>query len=204
LTSLFRFFLTWWGAALLAALDASMLFFVPFGVDAVVIYLAARNGEIFWIYPLLATAGSLAGAAFTFWIGRKVGQVGLERIVSPRRLARVRARVGDTGAVAMALPAMLPPPFPLTVFVLACGALDVNRWRFFGTFGTVRLVRFGVEATLARIYGARVLRTLESDFFQMIVIGFIVVAVLGRRPLASDPRVETAQPRLIRPAPHRA
>ena len=30
----FRFFLTWWGAYLLAALDASMVFFLPFGIDA--------------------------------------------------------------------------------------------------------------------------------------------------------------------------
>ena len=30
----FGFFLTWWGAYLLAALDSTMVFFLPFGVDA--------------------------------------------------------------------------------------------------------------------------------------------------------------------------
>jgi membrane protein YqaA with SNARE-associated domain len=198
--SVFRFFLTWWGAALLAALDASMLFFVPFGVDAVVIYLAARNEELFWLYPILATVGSVAGAAVTFWIGKKIGEVGLERLVSPRRLERVKCRVADTGAVAMALAALLPPPFPLTIFILTCGALDVNRWRFFGTFAVVRLIRFGTEATLARIYGARVLAVLESDGFQMVVLGFVVIAVLGTIISAVIVWRNTHESKRLRPA----
>jgi membrane protein YqaA with SNARE-associated domain len=177
--SILGFFITWWGAFLLAALDTSMLFFLPFGIDAVVIYLAARNEELFWLYPLLATAGSLTGAGVTFWIGKKVGEVGLERLVPERRLERLRCRLRDSGAVAMAVPALLPPPFPLTPFILTCGALDVNRWRFFATFGAVRLVRFGAEATLAMLYGRSVLRVLQSDGFQFVVIGFVVAAVIG-------------------------
>jgi len=175
----FHFFLSWWGAYLLAALDASMVFFLPFGIDAVVIYLCARNSMLFWIYPLLATAGSVTGAAITYWIGRKGGEIGLERLVSGRRLDRIRDRVQKGGAAAMAVPALLPPPFPLTPFVLTCGALKSD-WRiFFSTFALMRLIRFGSEAALARVYGRGVLRVLESDAFQNIVIGFIVVAIIG-------------------------
>jgi len=177
--SLFSFFLSWWGAFLIAALDSSMLFFLPFGVDAVVIYLAARDEGLFWLYPLLATAGSVLGAGVTFWIGKKAGDAGLERYIPERRLERIRCRVRDSGAVAMAIPALLPPPFPLTPFILTCGALDVNPWRFFGTFGAVRLLRFGAEAVLARIYGRGILRVLQSDTFQMVVAGFIVIAIVG-------------------------
>ncbi len=173
------FFLTWWGAFLMAALDTSLLFFLPFGVDAVVIYLSARDEQLWWIYPILATAGSLMGATVTFWIGRKLGDVGLERMIPERRLQRVRCRVRDKGAIAMALPALLPPPFPLTPFILTCGALDVNKFKFFGTFGAIRLLRFGLEALLARVYGAGILRILQSDAFQTVVIGFIVIAVVG-------------------------
>jgi membrane protein YqaA with SNARE-associated domain len=177
--SFFSFFLSWWGAFLIAALDSSMLFFLPFGVDAVVIYLAARDETLFWMYPILATAGSVLGAAVTFWIGKKAGDVGLERYVPQRRLERIRRRVRDSGAVAMAVPALLPPPFPLTPFILTCGALDVNPWRFFATFATVRMLRFGAEAVLARIYGRGILRVLQSDTFQMVIAGFIVIAVVG-------------------------
>jgi membrane protein YqaA with SNARE-associated domain len=175
----FGVFLTWWGPFVLGALDASLVFFMPFGVDALVIYLAARDESLFWIYPLLATAGSVLGAATTFWIGYKAGEVGLDRLISRRRLDRLRCQVRDKGAVALALPAIMPPPFPLTPLVLTCGALKVDPRRFFSTFAAMRLLRFSIGAVLARIYGRGILRVLESDRFQMVVIGFIVIAVLG-------------------------
>ena len=156
-----------------------MLFFLPFGDDGVVIYLAARHHELFWLYPILATTGSAAGAALTFWIGEKAGEHGLERLVSARRLERMRCKVRDNGAIAMAVPALLPPPFPLTPFILTCGALAVDRTRFFLTFSAMRLLRFGVEAMLARRYGRGILRVLQSDSFQLVVLVFIVVALVG-------------------------
>jgi membrane protein YqaA with SNARE-associated domain len=177
--SIFGFFLTWWGAFLMAALDASMLFFLPFGIDAVVVFLAARDTDLFWVFPLLATAGSLTGAMVTFWIGRKVGEVGVDRLVPGRRLERLKAKVNAGGAVALAIPALLPPPFPLTPFILTCGALDVNRTRFFATFASMRLLRFGAEAVLARLYGRGVLAVLQSETFQIVVTGFVLVALVG-------------------------
>ena len=177
--SFFAVFLTWWGAFVMGALDSSMLFFLPFGIDTIVIFLSARDRELFWLYPILATAGSATGAAVTFWIGRKVGEHGLERLVSGRRLERMRCKVRDRGAIAMALPALLPPPFPLTPFILTCGALSVDRTRFFLTFSAMRLLRFGVEAALAARYGRGILRVLQSDGFQIVIIVFVVLAVIG-------------------------
>jgi membrane protein YqaA with SNARE-associated domain len=159
---LLGFFFTWWGAYLLAVLDSSMVFFLPFGVDALVIFLAARHRELAWLYPLLATAGSVTGAAVTFWIGQKLGEIGLERYVPSRRLERLRSRVRNGGAVALAFSALLPPPFPLTPFVLTCGALRVNRWRFFTTFAAFRLLRFGTEAALALAFGLAIVGTVVS------------------------------------------
>src|SRR4051812_21553782 len=164
--SAFAFFLTWWGAFLLGVLDSSLLFFLPFGIDAVVIYLAARNHDVFWLYPVLATAGSTAGAAVTYWIGAKGGEHGLERLIPERRLERRRTRGKDGGAIAFAAPALPPPPFPLTPFILTCGALAVDRARFFLTFVAMRLLRFGIEALLARRYGKGILRVVQSDQFQ--------------------------------------
>ena len=42
----------------MGALDSSMVFFLPLGIDFVVIILAARKPELFWLYAPLATAGS--------------------------------------------------------------------------------------------------------------------------------------------------
>lgn len=174
-----EFFLSWRGALLLAALDSSLVFYMPLGIDALVIYLAARDERLFWMYPLLATTGSVAGGAVTFWIGRKLGDIGLARFVPPARLERFRGRVRNSGAFALALPAIFPPPFPLTPLVLTCGALRVNHVVFFSAFAVVRLLRFSAGAVLARLYGRGILRVLESPAAQIVVVAFIAFAVVG-------------------------
>ena len=83
------------GVVVLAALDSTLFFSLPFGIDAAVIILAAQLHDAWWIAPILATAGSVAGAALTFWMGVKVGEQGLERWVAPRRArAHPRCRCG--------------------------------------------------------------------------------------------------------------
>lgn len=131
------------------------------------------------MFPLLATAGSTAGAVFTFAIGRAIGEAGLERYAPRRRLAAFKRRVRTTGAVVLALAALVPPPFPLTPFVLTCGALDVSRTGFFLTFATARLTRFGVEALLALAYGRQLLVWIESDAFETVIAAFGVLATVG-------------------------
>jgi membrane protein YqaA with SNARE-associated domain len=175
----FSFFLTWWGLVLLGALDASLFVFIPFGTDAVVIYACARHRELFWLYPLLVTSGSVAGAAVTYAIGAKIGDNGLGRFVSSRQLERFRGRMKNIGTLTMGLSAVLPPPFPLTAFILTSGALKVPMTRFLTIFAAARLFRFGTEALLARRFGTSLLRILESEPAQRIAIGLVVVAIVG-------------------------
>jgi membrane protein YqaA with SNARE-associated domain len=166
------------GVVILAALDSTLFFSLPFGIDAAVIILAARLREFWWMAPLLATAGSVGGAALTFWMGIKIGEKGLERYVPPKRLKKVRARVRNSGAIALAVLDLIPPPFPFTPFVLAAGTLEVKTSLFFVTLTICRLLRFGVEAALAATYGKGVLAWLDSDLFHDIVSFFIVIAVV--------------------------
>jgi membrane protein YqaA with SNARE-associated domain len=176
--SVLGYFLTPAGVVLMGVLDASMIFFLPLGIDFVVIIMAARKPDLFWLYPLLAAIGSIAGAALTFWIGRKVGEKGLARLVNPRRLERVKERVNRGAAVVAAL-AIIPPPFPFTPFVLTSGALGMNPWGFFGTLAAVRVFRFGVESALAAKYGSQIIRWMKTPTFQTIVGIFIALAVIG-------------------------
>src|SRR5204862_6948541 len=127
--------------------------------------MAARKPDMFWLYPLLATIGSIAGAALTFWIGRKAGEVGLSRLVNPKRLEHVKERVGRGSAVVAAL-AIIPPPFPFTPFVFTSGALGMNPWSFFGTLAAVRVCRFSLEAALASRYGSQIIRWMKTPTFQ--------------------------------------
>ena len=179
LTALLRHFLTPPGLVLLGALDSSLIFFLPLGIDFAVIVLSARTPELFWLHALMATAGSVIGAAGTFWIGRKMGEHGLTRLISPSRLRRVQDRVRTRAAVSVAALAMIPPPFPFTAFVLTSGAIGANAWTFLVSLAIARLSRFGLEAGLAAIYGRRILRWMESPIFEVLIGTLIGLAIVG-------------------------
>ena len=177
--TLLSYFLTPGGLFLMGAMDASVVFFLPLGIDFVLIILTARNPELFWLYPLLATAGSVIGAGLTFWIGRKVGEHGLTRLVKASTLKRVERRVSHSGAISVAALGVIPPPFPFTAFVLTSGAFRLNAWTFLSTLAGVRLVRFMIEAALAARYGGGLLAFMQSTTFTAIVIGLAALAIIG-------------------------
>jgi uncharacterized membrane protein YdjX (TVP38/TMEM64 family) len=131
------------------------------------------------LYTLIATAGSLAGAAFTFWIGHTIGEHGLGKLIKPSLLARVQKRVGDSAAITVATLGIIPPPFPFTAFVLTSGAAHVNARTFLTTLAGVRFLRFLVEAVLAARYGRRILVWMKTPVFEAIVGMLIALAVIG-------------------------
>ena len=177
--TLLGYFLTPWGLLLMGAMDASVVFFLPLGIDFVLIILTARKPELFWLYALLATAGSLIGAGLTFWLGRKLGEHGLSRLVKPSTLKRVEQRVAHRGAISVAALGVIPPPFPFTAFVLTSGACRLSPWTFLSTLAGVRLVRFMVEAGLAARYGGGLLAFMKSPTFTAIVVSLAALAIIG-------------------------
>ena len=177
--SIFGGLISWWGLALIAALDSTIVVVIPLAVDIAVIVLASRSRDLFWLYPIIGSLGSLAGAALTFYIGRRIGEAGLYRFVPKGRLDRIRRRIEDKGAVALAVLDLLPPPFPFTACILAAGALEVSTPIFFITLGLTRLLRFGVEAVLARLYGPQIIVFLESTTFEYIGVALFAIAVLA-------------------------
>jgi membrane protein YqaA with SNARE-associated domain len=178
-SSVLSYFLTPAGLVVLGALDSSLIFFLPLGIDFALIVVTARKPELFWMYAIAATAGSLLGAAFTYWLGRKIGEKGLAQWVGEGRLHRVRDRVSKSAAPAIAALAIIPPPFPFTAFVLTSGALAFDVWRFFLTLAVVRVARFGIEAAVAARYGRRILVWMDSTVFEGIVGVLIVLAIVG-------------------------
>lgn len=177
--SLLGYFLTPGGLLLMGVLDASAVFFLPLGIDFVVIILAARQPDLFWMYALLAASGSLIGAGLTFWIGRKFGEHALTRLINPSTLQRVQQRVSRRGAISVAALGIIPPPFPFTAFVLTSGACLVSPWPFLSTLAGVRLLRFMLEAGLAARYGSGIVSWMESTTFTVIVAGLAVLAIGG-------------------------
>ena len=167
------------GILILAALDSTLFFWLPFGIDAATIVLSMRGGAPWWAVALLATGGSVAGALITFWMGHKVGDAGLERFAPARYLASARRRIKKTTqSGALAALSLIPPPFPFTPIVLAAGALKVKAAAFFTALVACRFVRFGLEAYLARRYGPQTLDWLESPTVENAVLAFLALGVV--------------------------
>ena len=167
------------GVLVLGVLDSTPFNWLPLGIDTAVVLLAARYGKLAWIAALLATLGSVCGAAMTFWLGAKAGEKGLARYIGSRRLRKVTERVRRMGAIPLAVLDLIPPPFPFAAVVLAAGALGVDRTTFFVTLTVCRLFRFGLEALLGANYGRQIVGWLNSDIFHEVVAGLIALAVVA-------------------------
>lgn len=176
--SFIGYFLTPAGLVAIAILDASMVFYLPLGVDFVAILMAARTPHLFWLYAVLASIGSMIGGGSTYWLGRMIGEKELTRFVRKGQLERIKARL-DRGVFVVAALALIPPPFPFTPFMLGAGAFSLNPWALFGLLVIARLLRFGTETVLAARYGSQILRWMETPMFETIVGALIVLAVVG-------------------------
>ena len=145
------------GVFLVSIVDSS---FVPLPLpgitDIMVIVLAAQRHS--WILLVLfATAGSALGGYFSYQVGHSGGMAFLEKHVPPRIFKRVCAWMEHHAILSVALPAVLPPPMPLSPFVLAAGALNMSRKKFLWTFTISRGLRHALAAWLGIHYGQHIL-----------------------------------------------
>jgi membrane protein DedA with SNARE-associated domain len=104
----------------------------------------------------LAIAGSLIGGYLTWNTGRKGGVPALEKHVSAKVRGRIDNWVKRHGSLAVFLAAVLPPPIPLTPFLLAAGALGVSRARFLISYSAARITRYSLIGWLGFHYGRQV------------------------------------------------
>jgi membrane protein YqaA with SNARE-associated domain len=177
---LYRFFAQMGGFGLLGlgALDSSILF-MPMGNDLLLVALVAREPGRWPVYVLLATAGSVLGCLLTDAISRKGGQAGLERRLPKRRLEYLKRKVDDHAAKALALAAVMPPPFPFTPVVVTAAALQYPRKKLLGVLSAGRAVRFTGEALLAVFFGRSILRMAEHPIVQTVVLAVLAISIVG-------------------------
>jgi membrane protein YqaA with SNARE-associated domain len=130
---------------------------LPGSTDLLLLWLVAYGRDP-WLLAALAIAGSLVGGYSTWNLGRRGGEAALRRHVPARLLRRVTGWVEHHRILAIFLPAVLPPPIPLTPFALSSGALGVSRSRFMVVYGAARTLRYSLVAWLGVVYGRHAIR----------------------------------------------
>lgn len=161
------------GLFFVSVVDSS---FVPLPLpgitDIMLIVLAARPSNVFLLL-VASTAGSAIGGYLSYRVGHAGGIAFLEKRVPARIFRLVRDWMESHAILAVALPAILPPPMPLSPFVLAAGALKMSLKKFMWTFTISRCVRHSLAIWLGVHYGHHVVRlwnNLSAEYATPILI----------------------------------
>ena len=180
------------GLFILSFLDSS---FIPFpGLnDVALIVLASQHPARAPIYALLSTVGSLLGCYVMYGIARGGGRLAGGRRASTKGNS-ARRWLERNDFVAMLVMALLPPPAPLKIFVIAAGALRMNMLHFGAALLVGRSLRFVAIAWLGAHYGAKAEAYLKKNITWASLVTILLVIALtllsrwwkGRQP-ASDP-----------------
>lgn len=142
-----------WGLFPMSFLDSS---FIPFPVlnDLALIMMASKRPAWWPLYALISTLGSICGAYVLYGIGWEGGKF-IKRKTSAAALARAQCWLQQNEFATILVAALLPPPAPFKVFILAAGLLRVNALRFGLALLVGRGLRFSADAWLGARYGVK-------------------------------------------------
>ena len=162
----------------LGILDSSVIP-LPGSMDVLTIVLSAHDAKLWWYYALMATIGSLFGGFLTFRIARKGGKETLKRKFPRANMEKVGGIFQKWGFASVTIAALLPPPAPMTPFVIVAGALQYPTKRFLAALALGRVIRYTALALLAARYGGRIIRVLTHQKHPYIYGAAGVAAIAG-------------------------
>lgn len=139
------------GVFLLAALD-SVGIPLPAAMDALLILVAVKSPDRAWITAAAATIGSIGGNLLLYFAARKGGRRWAQ-VPHPDRPQKFRKFFRRFGLVTVFVPALLPIPLPLKVFVVSAGVLHTGFAQFFAVILVARVTRYFGEAYLGMKLG---------------------------------------------------
>jgi membrane protein DedA with SNARE-associated domain len=165
------------GVLLLAVIDSAGIP-IPGGVDALVMVLAAVDPADAYLAAGAAVVGSVIGNLILFWIARRGGEAYLAGHTLSGRGARFRAWFGRYGLLTVFIPAVLPIPLPLKVFVLSAGALGVHPVTFLIVVLVARIPRYFGLAYLGSQLGSGAGAYLKDHVRELLLIAGALFVVL--------------------------
>jgi len=150
-----------WGVLAIAALDGA---FLGLPMDAVVAGYVYQDRARFFLYALMASVGSALGSIVIYGIGYKGGEELLRKRISPERFEKIHAAFDKHPFWSLMFPAMLPPPTPFKLFVLAAAVSEMGFVRFLLAIFSGRMVRFLILGLLTIRFGPDVVQLLGTLF----------------------------------------
>ena len=174
------------GLFVVAFLDSSFLS-LPEINDLLVVMLVIEHNARMPYYALMATLGSVAGCLVLYCIGRSGGEALVRRRFGGPRMARALELSKRYGVLAIAVPAILPPPAPFKIFVLLAGVAAVPVWQFAITVAVARGFRYFAVGVLSIRYGDDAIAFIEANgrTVALVLVGLIVAGgvawILWRR-----------------------
>src|ERR1017187_6606148 len=142
--------LGFWGVGAVALLDSSS---IPVPTDAILAVYIWNDKNHFWLYCLLAAAGSAIGGLLPYGLGRVGGEFFLLKRVNRERYERMRTRFENQEFLAMMIPSMLPPPTPWKAFAFAAGVFEMQVIPFMLAVFCGRMVRWMILSLLVMKLG---------------------------------------------------
>lgn len=161
----------------IGALDSSLLS-LPEINDYLVVARCFKQPSAAFYFPLFAAVGSVIGCLALYTITRRGGQALLRKRFKRENIERVERAYARFGFLAIAIPAVLPPPMPFKIFVATAGTLEYPRWKFLLTVMIARSLRYYVEGILAVFYGRRVLSFLRDNGLVILSIAAAAAVLL--------------------------
>jgi len=164
------------GLFIIAFLDSSFLSF-PEVNDLLIVLLVIKHPERVVFYATMSTLGSIAGCLALYFVGRKGGDALVRKRFKGGTVEKAADLMRKYGAMALIVPALLPPPAPFKIFVLMGGVANIPLKTFVWAIGLGRGVRYFGEGILAVLYGQRALDYIhENGRLVGLVLGLLVLA----------------------------
>ncbi len=170
-----------WGLGGLSFVDAG-LFPIPPTMDLIVIGYVMQQPSKLLLYCFAAAVGSALGSLIPYYIGRAGGELFLLKRINRDRYERMRDRFEKQEFLVIAIPAVIPPPFPLKLFEFAAGVFEMKPLWFFLAIFSGKFIRFLAWSIISILYGPAIMHTMMLALHQhlghvMAGVGIVILII---------------------------
>ena len=163
------------GVGAIAVLDSSS---IPVPMDAILGLYVWNDKRHFWVYCLMAAAGSALGGLLPYGLGRAGGELFLLKRINRAKFEQIRDRFQRQEFLAVMIPSMMPPPAPWKMFIFASGVFEMRIPNFLLSVFVGRMVRWLILSLLVLKLGPSAVDLVARHaLVAILIVG--ALAVLG-------------------------